>query len=135
MSGFPNKVVALQFEWQWQNSQKSRVTKKRKSIEKNKKGGYKVSLKVLHSLMETTLWKQLNLHVHFLDENKMKIFRTFFAPVNGDSNRIDSSYGDNSFTEYPVTTLNTISDFETMHEYKNKGNRTFSHKVFLMSTR
>ena len=84
--------------------------------------------------METKLWKQLNLHVHFLDENKMKMFLAFFTPTNGDGDAIESSYRDNSFTGYPVTTLNTISDFETMHEYKNKGNQTFNHHVYFLST-
>lgn len=90
-----------------------------------------MSLKVLHSLMETSLWKQLNLHVHFLEESKMKTFRTFFtrANENGEGSGIDNSHSDNNHPGYPVTTLNTIRDFETLHELKNKGTQTIYRHI------
>ena len=107
MSGFPNKIVALQFEWQWQNSQKSRVTEKRKSLQigKHQNQGYKLSLKVLHSLLESQLWRKLNLIVHFLENEKM----TFFQKLFTSENRIKT----------PKIVMNTNEDFEIMHEKKN----------------
>jgi hypothetical protein len=124
VSGFPNKVIALQFEWQWQNSQRSRVTKKRKSIEKNKKGGFKVSLKVLHSLLRTPLWEKLNLKVHFLDNEKKKIFEKFFEDEknNRENEEEGSGRGGKDFSSIMVNTqLNTASDLEGMHLNSSDG--------------
>ena len=98
----------MQFEWQWQNSQKSRVTEKRKSLEigKNRNQGYKLSLKVLHSLLESKLWNKLNLTVHFLDNDKMTIFRNFF--ISGNTIKL------------PKTVLNSHEEFEKIQENENK---------------
>ena len=98
----------MQFEWQWQNSQKSRVTEKRKSLEigKNRNQGYKLSLKVLHSLLESKLWNKLNLTVHFLDNDKMTIFRNFF--ISGNTIKL------------PKTVLNSHEEFEKIQENEKK---------------
>lgn len=134
MSGFPNKVIALQFEWQWQNSQKSRVTKKRKSIEKNKRGGFKVSLKVLHSLLRTPLWEKLNLKVHFLDNEKKKIFEKFFDDeMNAGENEGEGNdrRGRSSNLIIANTQLNTASDLEKMHLNSPDGMLLYCHLHYL----
>lgn len=63
VGGFPNKIVALQFEWQWQHPSKSRIlgsdgTKARKT-------GHKQALAVLGTMLQNKLWQQLNLTVSF----------------------------------------------------------------------
>jgi predicted GIY-YIG superfamily endonuclease len=77
VSGFPNRIVALQFEWQWQNPKKSRIIKNRESILNQKNiRGYRMSLKVLNSLLETALWKRLNLTIHFIDPQILSFFQS-----------------------------------------------------------
>jgi hypothetical protein len=77
VSGFPNRIVALQFEWQWQNPKKSRIIKNRQSILNTKTvRGYRMSLKVLNSLLETALWKRLNLVIHFIDPQILSFFQS-----------------------------------------------------------
>eukprot|EP01038_Epipyxis_sp_PR26KG_P008153 gene8153-11034_t len=69
VSGFPNKIVALQFEWQWQHPYKSRVIRN-SFVNKSKSSrisGYKARLEVLHKLLCTPLWQQLRLTVNLLD--------------------------------------------------------------------
>ena len=119
VSGFPNKVVALQFEWQWQNADKSRVMKKRKSVEKSKRRGYQVSLKVLHSLLDSQLWKHLNLKVHFLDKEMMRIFSSHF--VRGNSG--DTIEGTASEYTKANAELNTPADFDSIHENRDVAER------------
>ena len=122
MSGFPNKILALQFEWQWQNSQKSRVTKKRKSIENNKTKikGYKLCLKVLHSLLVTDLWKQIKLVVSFLDSDKMKLFESFFSSDNCEINEHGNGTKDGNGINFkiPKIILITQEEYGAMHEFK-----------------
>ena len=133
MSGFPNKVIALQFEWQWQNSQRSRIIKNKKSVEKDRKGGYKVSLKVLHSLLRTPLWEKLNLKVHFLDNDKKKIFEKFFEEEkNDEENEVEGSdRGGRDFSSIKVNTqLNTASELEGMHLNRSDGTLYLVHDMF-----
>lgn len=75
ISGFPNKIVALQFEWQWQHTYKSRISKSKsqdnnknkKILKKNEK--WVDPLLNLITLLNTSLWKQLHLNVNFIDES------------------------------------------------------------------
>lgn len=119
MSGFPNKVVALQFEWQWQNADKSRVMKKRKSIEKSRRRGYQVSLKVLHSLLDSQLWKRLGLRVHFLDKDVMRVFSAHFTSGGAGSSAEGAGHGS---TEANAV-LNTPAEFDALHENRDAGDK------------
>lgn len=70
VGGFPNKVSALQFEWQWQHPHLSRLVFRKaevKSLAKRK--GPRSKLQILALLLSMLLWKQLNLHVFNLDES------------------------------------------------------------------
>ena len=71
VSGFPNGIVALQFEWQWQHAKKVRILKE---YQGKKRGGSPAMLAVLAALLSTPLWKRLNLVVHFLDADKKTLF-------------------------------------------------------------
>lgn len=71
VSGFPNKITALQFEWQWQHPDRTRITGKTLS----KRSGYKRCLDELVSLLNKSLWKQLNLNVLFPNEDYMNDFQ------------------------------------------------------------
>lgn len=73
ISGFPNKIVALQFEWQFQHPTVSRVLKHDAARLKNN-GGYKYKMNVLLALLSTPLWKQLRLKVHFFDHKAYQYF-------------------------------------------------------------
>ena len=76
VSGFPNGIVALQFEWQWQHAKRSRVLTAARFTGKsgNGCGGAGVMLAVLAALLATPLWGRLFLTVHFLDEDMKAIF-------------------------------------------------------------
>lgn len=106
VSGFPNRIVALQFEWQWQNPKKSRIIKNRQSILNTKTvRGYRMSLKVLNSLVETALWKRLNLVIHFIDPQILLFFQSL---------SINSKTPDNQQLKKCV--LNSHAELDVMHK-------------------
>ena len=71
VSGFPNGIVAFQFEWQWQHAKKVRILKE---YQGKQRGGSPAMLGVLAALLSTPLWQRLNLVVHFLDNDKKMLF-------------------------------------------------------------
>lgn len=91
VGGFPNKIVGLQFEWQWQNPYSSRISSKllndpdkpqperkidgysRKGIDRRNHGGYKNKITILCALLQHPLWAQLNLTVYIVDDDMRKI--------------------------------------------------------------
>lgn len=76
VSGFPNKIVALQFEWQWQNPKLSRIIKH--CLDFNAHGrGWKSNVRILHSMLQCALWKQLHLTVHFLNSEAYILFQSW----------------------------------------------------------
>ena len=80
VSGFPNGIVALQFEWQWQHAKRSRVLTAARYAGKSARGGSGVMLSVLAALLATPLWDRLRLTVHFLDgEHKAAFDRLLLA--------------------------------------------------------
>lgn len=78
-----------------------------------------MSLEVLHSLLDSQLWKRLNLKVHFLDKEMMRIFSSHFA--RGDS----SGTIEGKASEYTKANaeLNTPADFDAIHETTDVGDR------------
>eukprot|EP01039_Chlorochromonas_danica_P007492 gene7492-8283_t len=80
IEGFPNKVTALMFEWQWQHPDKSRHTGNTSAIVAGGSGstapprrksyhGYKAKLETLKLLLDQPLWQQLGLRVHIVDDS------------------------------------------------------------------
>lgn len=72
VAGFPNKITALQFEWQWQHPARTRIPG---SVPVSKRSGYKRCLDDLVGLLSKGLWKQLNLNVLFPTEELMGEFQ------------------------------------------------------------
>ena len=78
---FPNKIVALQFEWQWQHPKSSRILRGR--LDFNAHGrGWRSNLQVLAALLRAPLWEQLSLAVHLLSDDAMAFYRSL-SPEGG----------------------------------------------------
>ena len=85
ISGFPSRVVALMFEWQWQHPKSSRILKDRiVGIKYQGKGG-RGQLLLLQVLLQSSLWSQLDLCVHFLQADQMSWFRSLPTPASSSS--------------------------------------------------
>ena len=78
-----------------------------------------MSLKVLHSLLDSQLWKRLNLKAHFLDKEMMRIFSAHFA--RGDSG--GTTEGQANECTKANAELNTPADFDAIHENTDVGDR------------
>ena len=119
VSGFPNKIVALQFEWQWQHPATSRLIREVLNVNPNKRG-VRTKLDVLLCILQTKLWHQLDLQVNFLNktahdyffkisENQSYIPRTVFCgaglkelPVTNNENK-ENNDNNASFSCTPTT--------------------------------
>lgn len=93
ISGFPNKVVALQFEWQFQHPLESRIVRSEMNVHQRWSKGWRGKLELLALLTEIRLWSQLRLSLNFLDENAYRWFRLRF-PSNPTKISLLGSVGD-----------------------------------------
>jgi predicted GIY-YIG superfamily endonuclease len=73
VSGFPNKIVALQFEWQWQHPAMSRLIREDLTVNPNKRG-INTKIDVLLCILQTRLWRQLDLQVNFMSQTAHDYF-------------------------------------------------------------
>jgi predicted GIY-YIG superfamily endonuclease len=73
ISGFPNKIVALQFEWQLQHPAESRIVRTQGGSASHPKG-WKGKLSILACMLQTSLWKQLNLRLNFVFHDAQQWF-------------------------------------------------------------
>jgi predicted GIY-YIG superfamily endonuclease/rubredoxin len=71
VSGFPSHHTALQFEWQWQHPNKSRIADVSSS---SSSAGYKRLLAILAHLLQTSLWRRLDLTVYVFSEQYHRDF-------------------------------------------------------------
>ena len=78
-----------------------------------------MSLKVLHSLLDSQLWKRLGLRVHFLDKDVMRMFSAHFT--NGGTGSAAEGAGQGP-TE-PNAVLNTPAEFDALHENREAGDK------------
>mmetsp|Transcript_25234 Transcript_25234/g.42568 ORF Transcript_25234/g.42568 Transcript_25234/m.42568 type:complete len:304 (+) Transcript_25234:87-998(+) len=73
ISGFPNKIVALQFEWQWQHPANSRLVRDVLDCNPNRRG-VNSKLDVLYCILQTNLWRQLDLQVNIFRKSAFEYF-------------------------------------------------------------
>jgi len=88
VSGFPNKVVALQFEWQWQHPAESRIARSALDFDCRSRG-YQTNLRVLKVLLNSALWRQLQLRVHFFDECIFNSFMKEHCEADNNTTNLD----------------------------------------------
>lgn len=126
--GFPNKIVALQFEHAWQHAYQTRYIDESERIIRHKAGGrsmhHKVSSVML--LLKHPFFNIMNLKVHFFsgelkrtwDQNKFKIDLSFNSISESDNINIVKKQGLLSVEEilqYAEINLELVTAF-----YKNK---------------
>ena len=73
ISGFPNKIVALQFEWQLQHPVESRILREEVGRLPHTKG-WKGKLSIVACMLKTLLWRQLKLSMNFIDRDAFDWF-------------------------------------------------------------
>ena len=78
-----------------------------------------MSLKVLHSLLDSQLWKRLGLRVHFLDKDVMRVFSAHFTSGGAGSSAEGAGHGS---TEANAV-LNTPAEFDALHENRDAGDK------------
>jgi structure-specific endonuclease subunit SLX1 len=83
VSGFPNKISALQFEWQFQNPLLSRIVRHDLISKLSQNRGYKSKILTLTIMLSHQLWQQLNLTVHFYDSSAYDYFLSVKPPDFG----------------------------------------------------
>jgi predicted GIY-YIG superfamily endonuclease len=101
ISGFPNKIVALQFEWQWQHPKESRIIRDQiDGIILHR--GWQSNIKLLHILLQTPLWSQLHLRAHFIMKEAFILFNSY-SNVSTYTSRLDElDYFDNLVKVIPL---------------------------------
>lgn len=120
MSGFPNKIVALMFEWQWQHADRSRITKSKMTLAKSAYSGPQGKLRILFTLLQQPIWAQMQLKVNFQEYTAFEFFKSLIE--KGKKNNI----GDKgimqalSSIQYEFVTINDINDMV------QEANTTFS---------
>ncbi|KAL7670712.1 hypothetical protein ACOME3_005640 [Neoechinorhynchus agilis] len=67
VSGFPNEISGLRFEWAWQNPEKS--TRLKHLLPKSKKYNVDFKLNVLGHMLQVGPWSRLNLNVNWITNN------------------------------------------------------------------
>jgi predicted GIY-YIG superfamily endonuclease len=86
VSGFPNKVLALQFEWAWQHPGRSRLLRKYPVAKKlAKRRGPRAKLETLSLLLTTAPFKQYGLRVHTMNDKIHSTLRTFLDAMAHDA--------------------------------------------------
>ena len=105
ISGFPNNIVALMFEWQFQHPSVSRLTKefKDKIYIKSLQG----CLSCLSNLISIPIWSQLHLHINIFES---ELYNQFIAISNKSNNMIINQY----------TYMMSLEEFNTLHKQNIK---------------
>lgn len=67
--GFPTKIAALQFEWQWTYPKKSRRLKTLMSSGRRWTTGTKGKIELLYALVSSNPWSHLPLHIRFTSQS------------------------------------------------------------------
>lgn len=114
VGGFPDKVVALMFEWQWQNPKRSRIVREYTRNACHGKG-FKKQLDILHAMLQCPLWRQLDLVVNFVD----RAAQDYFFGLQQRHAATNSSSGSSSIKS-AVSGIRTAfldaSEVDTMHQ-------------------
>tara|TARA_B100000795_G_scaffold70336_1_gene49245 strand:+ start:75 stop:1109 length:1035 start_codon:yes stop_codon:yes gene_type:complete len=82
VAGFPNKVLALQFEWAWQHPGRSRLLRKYPIAKKlAKRRGTKPKLEILSLLLTTDPFQQYGLCVHTMNDKIDTTLNTLLTQI------------------------------------------------------
>lgn len=68
--GFPNAISALQFEWAWQNPDKSKRLKRRYMQKDRKETPFAFRFRIVIQMLNTRPWRELALTFRFLLNSK-----------------------------------------------------------------
>ncbi|SMN19128.1 similar to Saccharomyces cerevisiae YBR228W SLX1 Subunit of a complex, with Slx4p, that hydrolyzes 5' branches from duplex DNA in response to stalled or converging replication forks [Maudiozyma saulgeensis] len=123
--GFPNKIIALQFEHAWQHGYKTRFIKGEERIINKKNSGsagrnihYKLAL--IRQLLNHPFFKAMNLGVQFFNSNVTTLFEQnkfgiSLDPCYENWNKINTSENALSLSRYDLKRL-TVDDLSEISE-------------------
>ena len=106
--GFPNKHVALQFEWNWQHPHLSCGLLRAKCQEMKGNVGqrwaYKAKLAILHELLQLSPWNKLSMTIFFIGHGKERYDSTLMHMRGSTPNKVRIKRGN----YYAVPELNKL---------------------------
>lgn len=109
--GFPNRIVALQFEHAWQHGYQTHFIAPEERVIKHKNGGrsLKYRLGVVRLLLKNQFFQRLDLKVQFFNKNALQCWKQNEFHIETPF-PLEADISDGSLEDMKMTTTHTVDD-------------------------